>query len=288
MPRAACPTCRDDPHRHLRRPAGAAPRENADQGRSRTDDGGAAAVLLPANRDGTNRPRPPVRRPGPSLPAWPRRCPRSWTWSRPSATRARRDHRGDSTQPVYMPRTCITTTTGPAAGSTRQPANGALGFGPGAAVGAAIGRPRRAGGLPDRRRRPSVQPGRTAHRAGREAADTPSSSGTTAASARSRISMRQAKVPVILGCDPLAAGHEAFRHGLRPALRQRAPGPGRAAEMLATPFDGPRLLEGSGRSDGARAAQEGKTAPTRAAAKTKAKRRPKAPAIRPKSGGPKK
>jgi acetolactate synthase-1/2/3 large subunit len=147
---------------------------------------------------------------------------------------------GDSTQPVYAanlyydhdrPRGWFNAATG----------YGALGFAPGAAVGAALAAPGTPvvcligdGGL-------QFSPGelRTAvdeklpityvvwNNAGfREIADT----------------MRQYKVPV-LGCDPSPLDMEHFAMACDLLFARVPQDPAELAEMLATPHDGPRLLE---------------------------------------------
>ena len=147
---------------------------------------------------------------------------------------------GDSTQPIYAanlyydhdrPRGWFNAATG----------YGALGFGPGAAVGASIAAPGVPvicligdGGL-------QFSPGelRTAvdenlpityvvwNNSGfREIAD----------------SMRAAKTPV-LGCDPSPLHMEHFAHACDLPFASVPQDPELLAEMLATPQDGPRLLE---------------------------------------------
>jgi acetolactate synthase-1/2/3 large subunit len=147
---------------------------------------------------------------------------------------------GDSTQPIYAanlyydhdrPRGWFNAATG----------YGALGFGPGAAVGAAIAAPGVPvvcligdGGL-------QFSPGelRTAldeklpvtfvvwNNAGfREIAD----------------ALRQAKAPV-LGCDPSPLDMEHFAMACDMPFARVPQDPAELAEMLATPQDGPRLLE---------------------------------------------
>ncbi len=72
---------------------------------------------------------------------------------------------GDSTQPVYAGNLYYDHDR-PAGWFNAATGYGALGFGPGAAVGAALGAP----GVPviclDRRWRPAIQPRRIAHRGG--------------------------------------------------------------------------------------------------------------------------
>ena len=148
---------------------------------------------------------------------------------------------GDSTQPIYAanlyydhdrPRGWFNAATG----------YGALGYGPGAAVGAAIAAPGVPvvcligdGGL-------QFSPGelRTAvdeklpityvvwNNAGfREIAE----------------ALRQAKVPVILGCDPSPLDMEHFAMACDMLFARVPQDPEELADMLATPQDGPRLLE---------------------------------------------
>ena len=148
---------------------------------------------------------------------------------------------GDSTQPIYAanlyydhdrPRGWFNAATG----------YGALGYGPGAAVGAAIAAPGVPvvcligdGGL-------QFSPGelRTAvdeklpityvvwNNAGfREIAE----------------ALRQAKVPEILGCDPSPLDMEHFAMACDMLFARVPQDPEELADMLATPQDGPRLLE---------------------------------------------
>ena len=148
---------------------------------------------------------------------------------------------GDSTQPIYAanlyydhdrPRGWFNAATG----------YGALGFGPGAAVGAALAAPGVPvvcligdGGL-------QFSPGelRTAvdeklpityvvwNNAGfREIAE----------------ALRQAKVPTILGCDPSPLDMEHFAMACDMLYARVPQDPAELADMLTTPQDGPRLLE---------------------------------------------
>ncbi|WP_304618287.1 5-guanidino-2-oxopentanoate decarboxylase [Paracoccus sp. (in: a-proteobacteria)] len=148
---------------------------------------------------------------------------------------------GDSTQPVYAANLYYDHDR-PGGWFNAATGYGALGFGPGAAVGAALAAPGTPvvcligdGGL-------QFSPGelRTAvdeklpityivwNNAGfREIADT----------------MRQYKVPEIIGCDPSPLDMQHFAMACDMLFAAVPPDPEELAEMLATPHDGPRFLE---------------------------------------------
>jgi acetolactate synthase-1/2/3 large subunit len=148
---------------------------------------------------------------------------------------------GDSTQPVYAGNLYYDHDR-PGGWFNAATGYGALGFAPGAAVGAAIAAPCTPvicligdGGL-------QFSPGelRTAvdeklpityivwNNAGfREIAE----------------AMTDAKVPVILGCDPSPLVMEDFAAACGMPFAQISQDPGELADMLATPQDGPRFLE---------------------------------------------
>jgi acetolactate synthase I/II/III large subunit len=148
---------------------------------------------------------------------------------------------GDSTQPVYAGNLYYDHDR-PCGWFNAATGYGALGFAPGAAVGAAIAAPGTPvvcligdGGL-------QFSPGelRTAvdenlpityvvwNNAGfREIAE----------------AMQQAKVPVVLGCDPSPLDMEDFAAACGMPFVQIPEDPAELAEMLATPQEGPRFLE---------------------------------------------
>jgi acetolactate synthase I/II/III large subunit len=148
---------------------------------------------------------------------------------------------GDSTQPVYAGNLYYDHDR-PGGWFNAATGYGALGFAPGAAVGAAIAAPCTPvicligdGGL-------QFSPGelRTAvdeklpityivwNNAGfREIAE----------------AMTDAKVPVILGCDPSPLVMEDFAAACGMPFAQISQDPDELADMLATPQDGPRFLE---------------------------------------------
>jgi acetolactate synthase-1/2/3 large subunit len=190
---------------------------------------------------------------------------------------------GDSTQPVYAanlyydhdrPRGWFNAATG----------YGALGFGPGAAVGAAIAAPGVPvvcligdGGL-------QFSPGEL-----RTAVDEnlPITYVVWNNSGFREIAeaMREAKTPV-LGCDPSPLTYGAFRPWPAICPSPRAAGPCLLREMLATPQDGPASGNSGPLTRHNRGQHEDHAHQARR--QRQRPRRPKLPAMMPSSGGPKK
>jgi acetolactate synthase-1/2/3 large subunit len=148
---------------------------------------------------------------------------------------------GDSTQPVYAGNLCYDHDR-PGGWFNAATGYGALGYAPGAAVGAAIAAPGTPvvcligdGGL-------QFSPGEL-----RTAVDEKlpityivwNNSGFREIAE----SMEQAKVPVILGCNPSPLIMEDFAAACSMPFGQIPEDPAELADMLATPQDGPRLLE---------------------------------------------